>query len=161
MKITDFNTAFQWASSRCARRETCRKDIETKLRDTELPASVAEAVVERLESEGFIDQARFARAFVHDKFEYDRWGRLKIAQALRLKDIDRKDIESALAETIDEEQYAETLRRLLRSKQQTLRFNPDDEREAYAASQKLLRFAASRGFEPHLVFEAVEQLSDE
>lgn len=161
MKINDFNTAYQWASARCARRETCRRDIESKLRETDLAPAVVEEVLERLESEGFIDHARFARAFVHDKLEYDRWGRLKIAQALRLKGIDRSEIAIAMDETIDEKQYADILRRLLIAKQRTLRFDPGDEREAYVASQKLLRFAVSRGFESHLVFNAIEHLSEE
>lgn len=158
MKIADPTSALQWATSRCARQECCRQDIEKKLRDTPLSEEEREEVLERLENDGFIDHKRYARAFVHDKLEYDRWGRLKMAQALRLKGIDRHDIDEAFEEVIDEDHYREILKRVLESKQRTLRFDASDTRAAYAAAQKLVRFAASRGFESHLIFDAVDDL---
>lgn len=78
MKITDKDTAWSWATDRCARRECCRFDIEQKLRETPLSATDRELVLDALEDEKYIDSARYARAFVHDKLAYDRWGRLKM-----------------------------------------------------------------------------------
>ena len=101
MKITDKDTAWSWATDRCARRECCRFDIEQKLRETPLSAADRELVLDALEDEKYIDAARYARAFVHDKLAYDRWGRLKMQQALRLKRIPQGDITEAFAEIIE------------------------------------------------------------
>lgn len=157
--ITDRQSALEWATMRCARRESCRKEITQKLRDTPLaPTAIAE-ILDALESEGYIDHARYAQAFVHDKLAYDRWGRLKIEQALRLKGIERDHISAAFESELIDEDYRDTLLDLLRAKVRTLRFDPTDRKATYLATQKLLRFAASRGYEADLIFDCIDQLS--
>ena len=158
MKITDNTSALNWATARCAQRECCRYDLERKLRETPLSPADVEAVLDALEDEHFIDAGRYARAFAHDKLEYDGWGRLKISQALRQKKFSAREVETALAEVIEEAHYLEILQRVLASKIRTLSFDADDRREALKATQKLVRFAASRGFEPHLIFDTLHQL---
>lgn len=158
MKITDKTSALNWATARCAQRECCRYDLERKLRETPLSPADVEAVLDALEDEHFIDAGRYARAFAHDKLEYDGWGRLKISQALRQKKFSAREVETALAEVIEEAHYLEILQRVLASKIRTLSFDADDRREVLKATQKLVRFAASRGFEPHLIFDTLHQL---
>ena len=158
MKITDKTSALNWATARCAQRECCRYDLERKLRETPLSPADVEAVLDALEDEHFIDAGRYARAFAHDKLEYDGWGRLKISQALRQKKFSAREVETALAEVIEEAHYLEILQRVLASKIRTLSFDADDRREELKATQKLVRFAASRGFEPHLIFDTLHQL---
>ncbi len=158
MKITDKTSALNWATTRCAQRECCRYDLERKLRETPLSPADVEAVLDALEDEHFIDAGRYARAFAHDKLEYDGWGRLKISQALRQKKFSAHEVETALAEVIEEAHYLEILQRVLASKIRTLSFDADQREEVLKATQKLVRFAASRGFEPHLIFDTLHQL---
>ena len=115
-------------------------------------------MLDTLEDEHFVDAARYARAFAHDKLEYDGWGRLKISQALRQKKFSAGVVEAALAEVIEEDHYLEVLQRILSSKLRTLSFDADQREEVLKATQKLVRFAASRGFEPHLIFDTLHQL---
>lgn len=158
MKPFTEETALLWATSRCASRECCRQEIRKKWQDGGLDAATCDTLLDRLEDDGFIDENRYARAYVHDKLEYDHWGRIKICQALRLKGISRNDINAAMAEVIDDEHYRDILRSCLRQKLRTLRFDPDDREESYKAVQKLVRFAASRGFEPELIFRETDDL---
>lgn len=158
MKITDKTSALNWATARCAQRECCRYDLERKLRETPLSPADVEAVLDALEDEHFIDAGRYARAFAHDKLEYDGWGRLKISQALRQKKFSAREVETALAEVIEEAHYLEILQRVLSSKLRTLSFDADQREEVLKATQKLVRFAASRGFEPHLIFDTLHHL---
>ena len=158
MKFPDPNAAYEWAASRCARAEYCRADLARKLADAELAQADIERVLDRLEDEHFIDHERYARAFVHDKFEYSQWGRVKISQALRLKKISRQLIQSALDEVIEPTRYAETLLALLRHKRRSLVYDPTDRKARFAASQKLVRFGGSRGFETDLIFSTIDQL---
>lgn len=160
MKPFNEESALLWATGRCALRECCRMDIKKKWQEGGLDEDVCERLLDRLEDDGFIDETRYARAFVHDKLEYDHWGRIKMAQALRLKGISRKEIDTAMAEVIDDVHYREILRDILRKKAASITFNPEDREESYKALQKLVRFAASRGFEPELIFQETDRLTD-
>ena len=137
MKSHDFESLYRRAGAYCARRETCRGDLEKKFRAAEIEPDLIDRVLERLEQEKFIDEQRYAHAFVHDKAAFARWGRLKIRNALRLKGIDSQVISAKL---------------------RSLKFDPSDRRAGYLAAQKLARFAASRGFEADAVFREIEHL---
>ena len=149
MKPFNKAEAYSWAASRCAQKEYCRMELAQKFMQRGLSLSDCNEVLDQLERERFIDEARYARAFVHDKTLYDRWGRMKTRQALAVKNISNVDIEQALA-TIDPAEYREILRRLLLTKAPTIKADTDYER-----AQKLLRFAAGRGFEAELVFSVI------
>lgn len=137
----------------CARAEISTGEALDKLRRWGIGGARAVEVVQRLVDDRFIDDERFARAFVRDKYLYSRWGRIKIRQALRLKRVPADYIDAALEEEIDPETYAAGLAGLLRAKLRSL--SADD--DAYTISGKLLRFAAGRGFEPALVMSVIRE----
>lgn len=141
---------YQKAAAKCAARECCRSDFHKKLVEAGMTAAEAESIIDRLEDEGFIDEARYARAFVHDRFEYAGWGRLKIRQALALKKINAANIDNALRQ-IDETLYRERLQAILKAKARSL-----PTAEPYETKMKLARFAASRGFEPGIIFDCLD-----
>ncbi|MBR1446763.1 MAG: RecX family transcriptional regulator, partial [Alloprevotella sp.] len=87
---------YAWATARCARSETCRADIRMALARRGIFGEDANDLLDRLEDEGYIDEACYARAFVHDRSRYDRWGRIKIGAALRQKNIASSLINAAL-----------------------------------------------------------------
>lgn len=143
---------YAWAAARCARQECSRRDISTKLVGKGATAAEAREVIDRLVGEGFIDDARYARAFVADKFRFEHWGRVKISYMLHLKGLPDNVVDEALQQ-IDEAQYAETLKDFLEGKLRTVRAATP-----YALRQKVARAAISRGFEPDLVFQALDLL---
>ena len=98
-------------------------------------------ILDRLESEKFIDDERFCRAFVNDKFRFAKWGKMKIAQGLYMKKIP-SDVAWRYLNEIDEEEYLSILRDLLASKRKSIHAADD-----YELNGKLMRFAMSRGFE--------------
>ena len=133
------------AAALCSTGERCRHDISEKLAQWGVAPAAAAKIVKHLVEEGYIDEARYCRSFVNDKWRFDRWGRVKMRYALKQKGLPDVSIQSAL-DTIDESEYRDCLRELLDKKRASL---AGDEREIRA---KLLRFAASRGFEPAVVF---------
>mgnify|MGYP000883225264 FL=1 len=135
---------------RCAQREYCRSDWARKFIEAGLTLAEAEGLLDRLEAEKYIDEARYAKAFVHDKTLYDRWGRFKTRQALALKGIESGLIDAALAE-IDDAAYTDTLKDLLAAKRRSVKADSD-----YEMQQKLIRYAAGRGFEADLIFKVLE-----
>ena len=96
MKPFTKEEAYNWAATRCAQKEYCRMELMQKFVQRGLSRPDCEEVLEKLEREGFVDEARYARAFVHDKTLYNHWGRMKTRQALAIKNISNEHIEQAL-----------------------------------------------------------------
>lgn len=141
------------AAALCARCEQAPGDIREKLLKWGLSTGEAEQVLRQLMEQGFLDERRFASAFVKDKFTFNGWGRIKIAHQLRLKGITAEVIDET-ADLLDEDTYRERLVELLRAKWRTVKT-----REPRAAWAAMMRFAASRGFETSIAAECVKQVT--
>jgi regulatory protein len=149
--ITPAN-ALQRVANLCSRSEQAEADIRTKLVGWGvLPADV-EAIIERLKRENYLSDERYVRAFVRDKFRFNDWGRIKIAFMLKQKGFGKDIIDSMLA-TIDEDEYKAKLTKLLLAKHRDVAG-----REPQLARAALLRYAASKGFEPDVFFPLVSQV---
>lgn len=94
----------------CSTAEHCRAEISEKLQRWGLPYDVIDRILKRLVDEKYIDEERFCRAFVNDKYRFAKWGKVKIAQALQLKKISYNTCRQFLNE-IDEEEYLSILDR--------------------------------------------------
>ncbi len=126
----------------CSSAERCEQDVRQKLVKAELEPEAVRRIINRLRQEKFIDEARFARAFVSDKFRFNHWGKYKIRSELLRKEISEEEIELALS-SLEMEEYDQVLMDLLKTKMKSVKAK--DERERY---YKLLRFAVGRGFQP-------------
>jgi len=129
----------------CARSEQCEYEVRQKLARWQVSADDADKIVDSLIERRFVDNERYAASFVRDKYRFSRWGRIKIAMALRQKRIDRHTIEQALDE-IDEDEYTDILRHLIKAKAASIA-----EPDTYEGRTKLYSSGESRGFEPVLV----------
>lgn len=129
----------------CARAERCEHELREKMRTWRIDSRDIDAIINSLTTRRFLDDSRFARAFVRDKYRFARWGRRRIAMALRQKHIDSGVIEEALEE-INQEEYTSILRSLLKAKAAHM-----ERPLSYDDRMKLLRFAVARGFETQLV----------
>jgi regulatory protein len=136
----------------CARAEHCTFELREKLWQWSIPTAEAEKIIEQLKKTRYVDDARFARAFVNDKVRFARRGRLRIKQALEMKRIDTNIIDEALAD-IDEELYNLNLAYTIKQKAETL-----EDLSNYETRMKLLRFAVQRGYEPSLAAKAINAL---
>ena len=145
--------AMNRAAALCARSEQAPGDIREKLLKWGLAPTEAHQVLRQLQEQGFLDERRFARAFVKDRFAFNGWGRIKIAYQLRQKGIPADVIDESMA-AIDEDQYRERLIELLRAKWRSVKG-----REPRAAWAAMMRFAASRGFEAPIAGECVKQVT--
>ena len=123
----------------CAGRECCRSDIRRKL--AALPAADAQEILDTLCQEGYLDDARYARAFARDKSALQGWGSLKIKLALQQKQIDAEAIAAAL-EAIDLPAADARMEQLLRAKWKALAREEDPTRK----EAKFFRYALGRGY---------------
>jgi regulatory protein len=132
--------AYLQLAALCAQAEHCEQEMRDKMKRWELDETVQNRVINRLTEERYIDNERYARAFVKDKIRYNKWGRRKVQQALWMKRIDA-DIQQRVLDEIDEKEYLDVLRPLLKQKRKSIKAEND-----YELNQKLVRFALSRGF---------------
>ena len=137
--ITEQEAYLQLAAL-CDQAEHCQQEMRDKMRRWELDETAQNRIVARLVKERYIDDERYALAFVKDKIRYNKWGRRKVQQALWLKHID-SDIQQRVLDEIDEKEYLDVLRPLLKQKRKSIRAMSD-----YELRQKLVRFALGRGF---------------
>lgn len=143
MKQTTEEQALNRLEAMCAKAEHCMAEAQAKMRMWGLAPDAQQRVAERLVANGYIDDARYARALANDKARYDRWGPRKIGQALYAKRIDQQAIDDALAD-IPHELHLDNLRHLLAAKRRELGRKTPGQYGLYA---KLVRFALGRGFD--------------
>ena len=147
-----FDNALKQAMAECSHRELCRSDIYPKLQSWGMGKEDSDRIVELLEKEKFINESRYASAFVNDKFRQNKWGKVKIAYHLRAKGIPGNIISEAL-DNLDNDLYAKTLRDLLVSHRRTVKA-----KNRYDMRSKLLRFGLSRGFENSLLYDILDTI---
>lgn len=146
-----YKTALSNSMALCSQREYCRSDIEEKLQKWGVSPADCQKIINTLTSENFINEGRYARAFVNDKFRHNKWGKIKISYHLRARKISSQAINDAL-ESIDNEQYISTLKMLIEGHKKSVRAKND-----YDLRARLLRFGQSRGFESSLLYDILKE----
>lgn len=147
--------ALQSLMRECARSERSSGDALRLMKRWGLADEDARKVLARLQSERFIDDARFAEAFVRDKLNLSGWGAYKIKMALRAKGVSQEIIEEVVAPMFAETNMEERLEEIMVRKMRTLKYS-----SAYDAKTKLIRFAASRGYDMELAIECASKLTE-
>jgi len=144
--------ALEKAMAFCARSEKSRKETARYLESLGVNAEDTGEIISKLIEEKFIDELRYAEAFARDKFRFNSWGKKKISYQLGSKGIPPDIIDQAL-QSLDPDEYYEELKAQLQKKLNTIRGG-----SYYEKKSKLLRFAAGRGYETDLIYEAVDEL---
>ena len=149
------NDAYLTLAALCAQAEHCQYEMLEKMHRWEIPEDAQARVMAKLVKERYVDDERYAQAFVKDKIRYNKWGRRKVEQALWLKRID-EDIRKRVLDDVDDDEYLSVLRPLLKQKRKTIKANSD-----YELNQKLMRFAVGRGFTFDIIRQCIDVEEDE
>lgn len=126
----------------CSRQEKAPADIIVLCQKWNVDDDQVEVVLEQLTKEKYLDESRFAHAFVTDKIRFDHWGIVKIKIMLGRKGISKANIEKAIRD-IDRAEYRKIISGELAKKRRSLKGTP------YEKRARLLRFGLSKGFEMH------------
>ena len=137
----------------CSGAEHCCIEVRAMLERHKVESEDIARILKYLIKEGYIDESRYARALVHDKVRFAKWGRIKIAQVLWQKRIPGDVADEALA-SIDDDEYMAALKDVVKSKCRTVKGATDYERK-----MKAMKSVCSRGYEPALVRKVLD-LSD-
>lgn len=144
-----FLEAKQKIESFCAYQERCDFEVRQKLYAWSLLTDDVNALISHLISNNYLNEERFAEAYVSGKFRIKKWGRIKIRQQLKLKKISDYSINKAFAQ-IDDTAYYDMARNLITAKSQLVK-----SKNKWDKLNKLKRYLASKGFETELIHELV------
>ena len=142
--------AYLQLAAMCAQAEHCEQEMRDKMKRWAIEPDAQDRVIARLIKERYIDNERYARAFVKDKIRYNKWGRRKVMQALWMKRIDDDILHQVLAE-IDDKEYIDVLIPLLKQKRKSIKAKSD-----YELNQKLVVFALGRGFDFSIICQCMD-----
>jgi len=136
----------------CAYQERCHKEVVGKLKQLGMVKEAIDHIVFHLINENYLNEERFARSFARGKFRVKKWGKIRIVNELKYKDISKYNIQAALKEIPDQE-YLKTLDELALKCLAQIK-----ETHLQKRRKKLADYLLYRGWESHLVYEKVKQL---
>jgi regulatory protein len=146
--------AIQKAKQYCAYQERSHYEVEQKLWDLGVRKADHDEIISTLIEEDYLNEERFANAFVGGKFRMKDWGRKKIYYALKEKKVSEYNIKNAM-KSIDEEAYEKTLRELAEKKYALLKSE-----QYLVRKKKTIDYLLQKGFEQDLVIDAINQITN-
>ncbi|HKI90327.1 MAG TPA: regulatory protein RecX [Draconibacterium sp.] len=150
-KITVKETFAQLARL-CSRSEQCSPDIRRKILAAGHSEEEADEIIEMLKKENFLNDERYVKAYVADKFRMNKWGKVKIRYYLKGKGLPDEIIQTGLEE-IDDEKYKQALLKILKDKAKSVK-----KKNKYEKMGQVIRFAQSRGFEPEIIHRYLNEV---
>ena len=129
----------------CSRSEQCSTDIRKKIIAYEIMDELVEEIISKLRAEKFLDDERYAKAYISDKFRFNKWGKIKLRYYLKAKGLPDNLIEKGLHE-IKDDQYKKALIDTLKEKARKVKSD-----NKFDKLGQIIRFAQSRGFEPEII----------
>ncbi len=136
----------------CAYQDRCHKEVAQKLKDMQMIPKASEQIITTLIEENFLNEERFAMAFVRGKFKIKKWGRRRLISELKQRNISNYLINKALGQIPDME-YKTTFEALAHKKANSLKGG-----SVLKKKKKLADYLLYRGWESHLVYEKINQL---
>lgn len=129
----------------CSRSEQCSADIRRKILAYEIVDEIVDEIIEKLIEERYIDDERYVKAYVNDKFKINKWGKVKMRHYLKQKGLSDEVIQNGL-DQINEEKYKTLLIKIMKAKAKSLKG-----KDKFQKMGQVIRFAQNRGFEPELI----------
>ncbi|SNY94690.1 regulatory protein RecX [Flagellimonas pacifica] len=136
----------------CAYQDRCHKEVLGKLREMRMIPEAIDQIMTHLIQENYLNEERFAKSYARGKFSIKKWGRNRIVNELKQRQISSYNIKSALKE-INEEDYLDTLNTLALK-----RLAQIHESNLQKRKKKLADYLLYRGWESNLVYEKLKEL---
>ena len=138
----------------CTYQERCHQEVRSKLiKMRMIPAAVDQIIVHLIERD-YLNEERFAKAYVRGKFANKNWGRKRMRYELGKRDISKYNIVQALQE-IDEESYKNRFDELVEKKWVQL----DPVTDLSKKKRKLADYLQYRGWENSLIYDSLAKLT--
>ena len=136
----------------CSYQDRCHKEVEDKLYSFSVSQSEKDEILTYLIENNFINEERFAQSFVRGKHNYKFWGKNRIVNELKFRNISSRIITIALKE-IPEATYLENFHQLAEK-----HWNNITERKGSKKNKKFVDFLLRKGYETSLIYEKLKEL---
>ena len=136
----------------CAYQDRCHKEVISKLKEMHMIPQAIELIVGHLIQDNFLNEERFARSFARGKFKIKKWGKNRIVNELKHREISKYNISLALEE-IESKEYLKTFNTLAKKRLAEIR-----EKDLQKRRKKLADYLLYRGWESGMVYEKVYDL---
>lgn len=133
----------------CSYQERCHDEVIQKLKSLNMIPEAIDAIIFHLIENNFLNEERFATSFARGKFRIKQWGRRRIINELKARNISKYNIEIALKQ-FDEDEYLNAFNEL--ADKQWVAVN---ERNMLKKKKKVADFLLRKGFESSLVMEKI------
>ena len=153
-RVYDIKIALERLKNFCTLQDRCQFDVIQKMKEWGLLELTQDHILEILITDKFIDEKRYAQSFCRGKFRIKKWGRIKITNELRKKQISNICINKGLNE-IEDEEYEILLNNLLEKKNNSLK-----DKNHFVRKKKIASFLIQRGFEGNLVWDKIREFSN-
>lgn len=138
----------------CAYQERCHAEVVSKLYSLKMTADEIDAIVVKLIEGNFLNETRFACSFARGKHRMKSWGKIRITNELKARQISSTNITLALKE-ISHEEYDTTFENLAERC-----WNSISEKNGLKKRKKFCDYMLRRGYESNLVYDKVKELEN-
>ena len=150
--LISIKEAIQKIEHYCAYQERCHEEVSAKLRSMKMDSDEIDQIMVDLISSNFLNETRFACSFARGKHRMKHWGKIRIVNELKSRNISQTNITTALKE-ITPEEYIETFATLAARHWKMI-----NETNSLKKRKKFCDYLLRRGFESNLVFEKVKEM---
>lgn len=130
----------------CSKQERCTFEVRRKLQQANVSDTDQKKILDSLEQEGFLSNARFLESYVRTHAQYKRWGPLKIAAGLRAKGFSSNESTEAIND-VSAGLFDAILSELVQKKESELLEN----------RERVIRFLLSRGFRVDDILKSIDE----
>ncbi len=136
----------------CSYQDRCHNEVEKKLKEFDLIEEAKNKILFNLINENYLNESRFSENFVRGKFKIKNWGKIKIVQELKSRNISDINIRRGFME-IDEVEYKNKLENIFNKKLSSL-----GNQSVINKKKKIFSYLSYRGWETNLIYEKINKI---
>lgn len=136
----------------CSYQERCHKEVYIKLKEFAICETQINEILTNLITKNYLNESRFSKLFTRSKFNIKSWGKIKIKNELRKRNISSQNIKIALEE-INDLLYKKKLDDIFDKKLSSLSGFQKEVKK-----QKMFQYLNYRGWESSLVYEKINEI---
>jgi regulatory protein len=150
-KVYTVKEATERIHSYCAIQDRCQWDVERKMKEWGISDEIIENILTDLILNKFVDEERFSESFCRGKFRIKKWGKVKIENELKIKNISKNCIDKGLLQ-IENKEYMKVLKDLYIKKRNSLK-----DTNQFIRKGKIAKHLQQKGFESKLIWELINK----
>jgi|TARA_B110000261_G_scaffold82567_1_gene94852 regulatory protein len=136
----------------CSYQDRCHKEVHEKLKTFNIIPEGVDQIISNLIRENFLNETRFCESFVRGKFKIKNWGKIRIINELKRRNISTYNINQGLKE-IDELEYLKKFEEIFNKKLSSL-----EKLTPVLKKKKILSYLLYRGWESSLIYQKIYEI---